>query len=198
MTVHSITDPREVIEVITGALEEAVASGAPNLVLEVSDGIRIGREAGDVLEEGLRSAPTIDSLEFRSVSPAVHFFASTIALRLPTVRVEVTKPSGNKPAAPKKPRLVVSEQAAVRSNEKLETELERIFDRVLMRAGTHLEIQFPAEEPLPIGVANKLETHLSRTRLRGLRLVHPSVVTGFVVSTLRLRFPRMEIESSER
>lgn len=195
MKVHSISEAGEAVAVIKQALADATSDQSSRLVLQVAAEIRLGREAGDILEAGLRQTPSIAVLEIRSASPAIHFLASTIALRLPTLRVEVTKPTQPIEPVDEKPRLVVSDEAEVESTEDLDSELERIFDRAVMRGSTHLELTFPADEPLPIGISNKLEPHLRRSRLRGLTLVHPSIVTGFVVSTLRLRFRRMQIDA---
>ena len=198
MKVYSIREVGEAIPVIEQAIADATSERSSRLVLRVAADIRLGREAGDVLEALLRKTPSVTALEIQSESPAIRFLASTIGLRLPNLKVVVTMPTQPIEPVQDKPRLVVAHQAFVAPTDDLGLELERIFARVVMRGSTHLELSFPSDEPLPIGIANELEPHLRRSRLHGLTLVHPSIVTGFVVSTLRLRFPRMRIDAGDR
>jgi len=190
---------------ITDAFERAATRAASEIELVVGDSTRLDRRHLALFESGIRRIPSLRVLEIRSNTISVRLFTSTLALRVPNVRIVVIGSNADTQAAsvpfagPE--RLVGSDDEGahdvvdIEPGAEFEQTIRGAFPRLAARGTPVATLRFAKDVPLPRNLRSSLEQLLGTTSLRQLTLVHPSGLLGFVASTLSLRFPKVRISS---
>lgn len=178
------------------ALKQLAAQTADVYVLVLALDARPGRELVPALVDGANALPKGCELIVVHPSPSLGFMVSSVALRVPHVRM--TASAGMSESEPSEPATPASPQAAGAGDaaDANASAITRAFASthrtsratcvILLDAGTR---------PSPTLVPQIVREVRGSPHVRAVYLVHPQPAAGFLASTLGLRVPNVSFRA---